>query len=265
EEDEVLTVRRVDEAHQTVLGVAGDIHLAVTLERLQRRFGVSVESEELAVPYRETITRPAASEGRHKKQSGGHGQFAVAHLGIEPLARGEGFTFTDKVVGGAIPRQYIPAVEKGAQEAMSLGGHFGFPVVDVGVTVDDGKHHPVDSSEMAFKMAGGLAFRQAMADAGPVLLEPVSLVEVTVPADRQGDVLGDLTARRGRIIGTDIGADGRQTLQALVPEAELRRYAVDLRALTGGRGRFKATHDHYDVVPEHLVAGIARKKVEQEA
>lgn len=265
EEDGVLTVRRVDEAHQTVLGVAGDIHLAVTLERLQRRFGVSVESEELAVPYRETITRPAAAEGRHKKQSGGHGQFAVCHLRIEPLQRGDGFTFTDEVVGGAIPRQYIPAVEKGTQEAMAAGGPYGFPVVDVAVTVDDGKHHPVDSSEMAFKMAGALAFRQAMAEAGPVLLEPVSMVEVTVPAERQGDVLGDLTARRGRIAGTDIGADGRQTLRALVPEAELRRYAVDLRALTGGRGRFKATHDHYDVVPDHLVASIARKKVEQEA
>lgn len=265
EEDEVLTVRRVDEAHQTVLGVAGDVHLAVTLERLQRRFGVSVESEELAVPYRETITGPAAAEGRHKKQSGGHGQFAVCHLRIEPLPRGEGFTFTDEVVGGAIPRQYIPAVEKGAQEAMAAGGPHGYPVVDVAVTVDDGKHHPVDSSEMAFKMAGALAFRQAMAEAGPVLLEPISLVEVTVPADRQGDVLGDLTARRGRIMGTDIGADGRQTLRALVPEAEIRRYAVDLRALTGGRGRFKATHDHYDVVPEHLVAAIERKKVAQEA
>jgi elongation factor G len=258
EEDEALTVRRVDEAHQTVLGVTGDVHLAVTLERLQRRFGVSVESEELAVPYRETITRPAAAEGRHKKQSGGHGQFAVCHLRLEPLARGGGFAFDDAVVGGAIPRQYIPAVERGAIEAMAGGGPYGYPVVDVAVTVDDGRHHPVDSSELAFKTAGSLAFRQAMAEADPVLLEPISLVEVRVPTTRQGEVLGDLTARRGRIVGTEADGDGRQLLRALVPDAELVRYAVDLRALTGGRGHFTVTHDHYDVVPEHLVASVPR-------
>jgi elongation factor G len=260
EEDEVLTVRRVDEAHQTVLGVAGDVHLAVTLERLERRFGVTVEPEELSVPYRETVTRAAAAEGRHKKQSGGHGQFAACHLRIEPRARGEGFSFADEVVGGAIPRQYVPAVERGVLEAMAAGGGLlGYPVVDVAVTVDDGKHHPVDSSELAFKMAAGLAFRQAMAEADPVLLEPISLVEVKVPTDRQGDVLGDLLARRGRIVGTEAGGDGLQQLRALVPDAELRRYAVDLRALSAGRGRFRVTHDHYDVVPEHLVASVARR------
>jgi elongation factor G len=259
EEDVALSVQRVDETHQTVLGVSGEVHLAVTIERLARKFGVSVEREEVLVPYRETISKPGAAEGKHKKQSGGHGQFAVCHLRIEPLPRGGGFEFHDEVVGGAIPRQYIPAVEKGVVEAMAQGGVFGYPVVDVSVTVDDGKYHPVDSSEMSFKMAAALAFRQAMAEAGPVLLEPVSRLEVTVPAELQGDVLGDLNARRGRILGADGAGDGQHTVAALVPTAELARYAVDLRAITGGRGRFRTTHDHYDVVPEHLVPSLTRK------
>ena len=259
EEDEVLRVRRNDETHQTLLEGAGDVHLAVALERLQRRYGVTIETEDLRIPYRETITKSAAAEGKHKKQSGGHGQFAVCHLRLEPLPRGEHFAFIDQVVGGAIPRQFIPAVEKGVAEAMSHGGPLGYPVVDVAVTVDDGKHHPVDSSEMAFKTAAGIGFRQAMAEAGPVLLEPVSLLEVTIPTDRQGEVLGDLATRRARIVGTDQDDYGNQVVRALVPEAELRRYAIDLRALTGGRGRFKSSHDHYDVVPEHLVAGIAKE------
>jgi elongation factor G len=258
EEDGSLQVSRVDETHQTVLGVAGEVHLAVTLERLSRKFGVAVEREDVLVPYRETISKPAAAEGRHKKQSGGHGQFGVCHLRIEPLARGEGFAFNDEVVGGAIPRQYIPAVDKGVQEAMAQGGVYGYPVVDVSVTVDDGKFHSVDSSEMSFKMAAILAFRQAMAEAGPVLLEPVSKVEVTVPAELQGDVMGDLHARRARIQGTDAAADGQQTVVALVPAAEMARYAVDLRAVTGGRGRFHIEHDHYDAVPEHLVSGLSK-------
>lgn len=258
EEDASLRVDRVDETHQTVLGVAGDVHLSVTLERLARKFGVAVEREEVLVPYRETITKPASAEGRHKKQSGGHGQFGVCHLRIEPLGRGEGFAFHDEVVGGAIPRQYIPAIEKGVQETMALGGAFGYPVVDVEVTVDDGKFHPVDSSELSFKMAAMAAFRQALADAGPVLLEPVSRLEITVPADLQGEVLGDLHSRRARIIGTDAAEGGLQTIVATVPVAEIARYAVDLRAITGGRGRFRSEHDHYDQVPEHLVAGLTR-------
>lgn len=252
EEDRGLTVSRIDETHQTVLGVQGEVHLAVVVERLARRFGVSVEREDVQIPYRETITKAAQAEGRHKKQSGGHGQFGVCHLRIEPLARGEGFAFHDEVVGGAIPRQYIPAVEKGVREAMAQGGVFGYPVVDVAVTVDDGKFHPVDSSEMSFKMAGSLAFRQALSEAAPVLLEPVSKLVVTVPTDLQGEVLGDLHSRRARIQGTEAAADGFQTVIAHVPTAELARYAVDLRAITGGRAKFRAEHDHYDVVPEHL-------------
>jgi len=258
EEDPGLSVTRNDETHQTVLGVAGEVHLAVTVERLHRKFGVTVEREDVLVPYRETISRSAAAEGKHKKQSGGHGQYGVCHLRLDPLPRGEGFVFVDEVVGGAIPRQYIPAVEKGVVDAMATGGTFGYPVVDVAVTVDDGKFHSVDSSELAFKTAAILAFRDAAAQAQPVLLEPVSRLELTVPADLQGDVLGDLHARRARIQGTDAGEDGQQTVVAFVPTAELARYAVDLRALTGGRGRFRATHDHYDAVPDHLVAGLVR-------
>jgi elongation factor G len=258
EEDRGLTVSRNDEAHQTVLGVSGEVHLAVTLERLARKFGVNVERQEVAVPYRETVSKPAAAEGKHKKQSGGHGQFGVCHLRVEPLGRGDGFQFHDEVVGGAIPRQYIPAVEKGVIEAMSRGGAYGYPVVDVSVTVDDGKYHSVDSSELSFKTAAVLAFRQAVAEAGPVLLEPVSKVTVTVPAELQGDVLGDLNSRRGRIVGTESSVDSLQEVTAMVPTAELSRYAIDLRAITGGRGRFRAEHDHYDPVPEHLVAGLAR-------
>ena len=248
EEDPAISVFRVDETHQTVLGTAGEVHLSITLERLTRKFGVHVEREEVIVPYRETVTQGAEAEGRYKKQTGGHGQFGVVHLRIEPLGRGEGFQFHDAVVGGAIPRQYIPAVEKGVMEAMDQGGKFGYPVVDVSVTCDDGKFHPVDSSEMSFKMAGALAFRSALDKASVVVLEPISQVAVTVPAEVQGDVLGDLHAKRGRVQGTD-STDGMQTITALVPTAELSRYAVDLRAITGGRGRFRISHDHYDIKP----------------
>jgi elongation factor G len=261
DEDLALTVTRDDETHQTILGVSGEVHLAVTLERLDRKCNVHVEREELRIPYRETITSPAQAEGKHKKQSGGHGQFGVCHLKLEPLPRGDGFAFHDEVVGGAIPRQYIPAVEKGVIESMSSGGVFGYPVVDISVTVDDGKAHSVDSNEVSFKMAAAAAVRQAMHEAGPILLEPISRIEVTIPADVQGDVLGDLHARRARIVGTDQGEDGFQIVIAFAPTAELTRYAVDLRALTGGRGSFSVAYDHYDTVPDHLTAAIAHAVV----
>ncbi len=261
DEDPTLTVTRDDETHQTILGVSGEVHLAVTLERLDRKCNVHVDREDLRIPYRETITRAAQAEGKHKKQSGGHGQFGVAHLRLEPLPRGEGFVFRDEVVGGAIPRQYIPAVEKGVLEAFSGGGVYGYPVVDVAVTVDDGKAHSVDSNEVSFKMAAALAIKAAMAEAGPIVLEPVSRLEVTIPDDCQGDVLGDLSSRRARIVGTDQAeASGYQTVTATVPTAEITRYAVDLRALTGGRGSFNATYDHYDAVPEHLMSSLPKSE-----
>jgi elongation factor G len=205
------------------------------------------------VAYRETITDASEAEGKHKKQSGGHGQFGICNLRVEPMSRGGGFEFVDAIVGGAIPRQFIPAVEKGVLEAMAHGGVHGFPVVDVKVTCFDGKFHAVDSSEMSFKMAGSIGFREAMAKAGPTVLEPISLLEVRVPDELQGDVMGDLNSRRGRVQGTESLGNGRQQVTALVPTSEIVRYAVDLRSLTGGRGTFTATHDHYDPMPPNLV------------
>jgi elongation factor G len=262
DEDPTVTVRRDDETRQTLLSGAGETHLHIVIERLSRKFGVEVVTEDLRVPYRETITGTAEAEGKYKKQTGGHGQFGVAFLRVEPLERGSGFEFVDKIVGGAIPRQFIPAVEKGIAETMQHGGVYGYPVVDVRATCFDGKYHPVDSSEMSFKMAGSLGFKEAMSKAGPVLLEPISRLEVTVPTEFQGDVMGDLNARRGRVQGTESLGDGEQMIVALVPTSEILRYAIDLRSLTGGRGRFVAEHDHYDLLPSHLVDKVAQASKE---
>ena len=265
DEDPALRVERIDETHQTLLHGTGETHLQITLEKLTRKFGAHVDTEPVRVAYRETITGSATGvEGRHKKQTGGHGQFGVCVIDLEPLPRGDGFEFVSKVVGGAIGRSFIGAVQKGVEETMAEGGVFGYPVVDVRVTVTDGKEHSVDSSEMAFKVAGRLAFRAGLAEAGPVILEPISRIDVTVPPELQGDVMGDLNSRRGRVQGTDAAADGRQTVFALVPTSEIQRYAVELRSLTGGRGRFHATHDHYDVLPSHLV-GAVRREIGDEA
>ena len=264
DEDPALVVDRDEETHQTVLRGTGETHLAITLERLERKFGVNLTTEDVQVRYRETISAPASAEGKHKKQSGGHGQFAVASIEVEPLERGEGFEFVDKIVGGAISRGYIPAVAKGVEETMARGGVNGYPVVDVRVTLVDGKEHSVDSSEMAFRAAGRIGFREAMAKASPVVLEPIMKLDVTVPADLLGDVMGDLNSRRGKVQGTEQGEGGEQTIYALVPESELLRYAIDLRSLTGGRGRFAIAHDHYDVLPSHLVDKIRRDVHEAE-
>jgi elongation factor G len=245
-------VERNDETRQTLVRGVGETHLSVSLERLARKFGVNVDTEEVRVPYRETITGNAEAEGKVKKQTGGHGQFAVAFLRVEPVPRGEGFTFVDSIVGGAIPRQYIPAVQKGIEDTMANGGVHGFPVVDVKVQCYDGKYHSVDSSEMAFRTAASVGFKDALAKAGVVVLEPVSLLTVRVPTAYQGDVMGDINSRRGRVQGTSTEG-GDSEITALVPTAEILRYAIDLRSMTGGRGQFVATHDHYDVLPAHLV------------
>ncbi|HUR50338.1 MAG TPA: elongation factor G [Acidimicrobiales bacterium] len=262
DEDPALSVRRDDETHQTLLSGSGETHLAIVLERLTRKYSVAVDTEDVKVPYRETISATAEAEGKYKKQTGGHGQFGIADIRIEPLERGAGFVFQDSIVGGAIPRQFIPAVEKGIAETMASAGVRGFPVVDVKVTLYDGKFHAVDSSEMSFKMAGSIGFREAMAKAQPVVLEPISLLEVIVPTAQQGDIMGDLNSRRGRVQGTDSIGDGEQKITALVPTAEILRYAIDLRSLTGGRGRFTATHDHYDLLPSHLLDKVAPAKAE---
>ena len=255
-EDPSLAIDRND-AGQTILRGTGDTHIAVALERLARKFGVNVVTEEVRIAYRETITRTAEAEGKLKKQSGGHGQYAVCQLRVSPSGRGEGSAFIDSIVGGAIPRNFIPAVEKGVLEQMALGGHHGFPVVDVKVECYDGKFHPVDSSEMAFRTAASMGLKEAMAKAGAVILEPVSLITVRVPQELQGDIMGDLSSRRGRIAGTDSLAGGVSQIQAMVPEAEISRYVMDLRSMTGGRGTFDAHFDHYDVLPSHLVDKVA--------
>jgi elongation factor G len=251
-EDPALRLARNSETKQTLLWGMGETHLTITLERLERKFGVAVETEKPKVPYRETITRTADAEGKYKKQTGGHGQFGVCFLRVSPLPRGEGFEFVDEIKGGSIPRQFIPAVEKGVSETMLEAGVRGFPVVDVQVAVYDGKYHSVDSSEMSFKMAGRLGFKAAMEKAGPVMLEPISRVRVTVPADYQGDVMGDLSSRRGQLQGTEAAPGGMQVITALVPTSEIMNYAIDLRSITQGWGRFTTEHDHYQEMPSHM-------------
>ncbi|MCC2336113.1 elongation factor G [Cellulomonas wangsupingiae] len=249
-EDPTLTVDRTGE--RTVLRGLGDTHLAVALERLARVFGVHVTTSPVPVGYRETIAKPVEAEGKVKKQSGGHGQYAVVQLRVSPLPPGSGFEFVDSVVGGAIPRSYLPAVERGVREAMAAGGPHGFPVVDVRVEVYDGKAHSVDSSDMAFRTAAAVGLKEALAAAGTVVLEPVCRVQITVPTSAQGDVMSDLSARRGRITDTVSLDGGEVVVEATVPEAELQRYVLDLRSLTGGRGSLVVAHDHYAPCPEHL-------------
>jgi elongation factor G len=256
DEDPALHLERNPETHQTLLSGMGETHLSIAIERLARKFGVEVATEDVRVPYRETITTTAEAEGKYKKQTGGHGQFGIAFLRVEPLPRGGDFEWVDAIVGGAIPKNLIPAVEKGVRETMNHGGVFGFPVVDVKVTCFDGKFHSVDSSEMSFKMAGSIGFKEAMAKAQPILLEPISELVVTAPEASQGDIMGDLNSKRGRIQGSASVGRGEVEIVAMVPTAEVMRYAIDLRSITRGRGRFTVSHSHYDPVPPHLVDKI---------
>jgi elongation factor G len=251
DEDPTLDVHQDEQTGDLIVGGLSQMHVEVIAGRIERRFGVAMELAPPHVPYRETITASAEAEGKHKKQSGGRGQYADCWLRVEPLPRGAGFEFVDKVVGGAVPRSFIPAVEKGVIEAMQAGELAGHPVVDVRVTLYDGKHHPVDSSEMAFKIAGAIGLKAAVAAAKPVLLEPVMRVEVTVPAEHVGDVMGDLNSRRGHPLGMEArGHD--EIIRAEVPMAEMLGYAPDLRAMTGGRGEYAMELDHYAEVPAHL-------------
>ncbi|TVR19499.1 MAG: elongation factor G [Nitriliruptor sp.] len=238
---------------------AGPIHVDTTIGRMRRKYGVEVEAQPAPVSYLETIRRRASGIGKHVKQTGGHGQFGVAHIRIEPLPRGEDFHFEDAVVGGAIPRGLIPSVEKGVREAMRTGPLAGYPVVDVGVTLFDGKHHSVDSSDAAFQMAGILAFRDAVAQAEPILLEPHVALELTIPDEQTGAVMADLSSRRGRILGTDTTADSRTLVRAQAPEAELSTFAAEYRALTGGRGELTMAYSHHEEAPE----AITRRLLEQ--
>jgi len=251
EEDPTLSVTRDRQTNEFLISGMGQVHIEVIVEKLKRKFGVDVNLKTPKVPYKETIKGKAKVEGKLKKQTGGRGQFAVAWLDMEPRNRGEGFEFVDKIVGGAIPRQYIPAVEKGVVEAMTGGALAGFPVIDVRVTVFDGKYHDVDSSEQAFKIAASKGFKKGMLQANPVLLEPIMNMEVTVPEECMGDVMGDLNSRRGRIMGMD-AKGGSQVIKAQVPMAEVLKYASDLTSMTSGRGLFSMEFSHYEEAPAHI-------------
>lgn len=255
-EDRSLAIERNDETHQMVLWGAGDAHLQVLLDRMRRRYKIDVDTEPVKIAYRETITKTVTVEGKHKKQSGGRGQFGIAHVRFDPLPPGEGYAFESEVVGGAIPKSLIPAVGAGIAEAMARGGAHGFPLVDLKATVFDGKYHSVDSDEMSFKMAGATALREALPQAGVVVLEPISHVEVSVPAELQGEVMGDLQQRRGQVEGTEVGRTGEAVVVASVPTAEMLRYAIDLRSFTHGRGRFTTRHDRYQPLPPNLVGKL---------
>jgi elongation factor G len=266
EEDPTLKVERDAQTHELLVSGMGAEHLDVIIERLKRRFGVEVDVKPPKVPYRETIRGKTKVQGKHKKQSGGRGQFGDTWLEISPLPRGSGFEFENRIVGGAIPKTYIPAVEKGVHEAMAGGVLANFPMVDVKVALYDGSYHDVDSSEMAFKIAGSIGFKKGIMECKPILLEPVMTMEVVVPSEFVGDVIGDLNSKRGKILGVDAN-DDNQNVRAHVPMASILNYAPELRALTSGRGIFVMEFDHYDVVPEHLTAKIieeAKKETKEE-
>jgi elongation factor G len=257
-EDPCVRIEHHAAVNETVLYGMGEFHLRVLLERMTERYGVHVKTHPPSIPYRETITRPAEGHCRHKKQTGGAGQFGEVYLRVEALGRGAGFEFVDDVVGGAIPGQYIPAVEKGVRQVLTEGALAGFPIQDVRVTVYDGKHHAVDSKEVAFVSAGRKAFLDALQKATPIVLEPIMRMEITAPASAIGDITGDLATKRARISGSDTLPGQRTTLQALVPLAEISEYQSRLKALTGGQGAYTMELSHYDPVPPRKQQELAQ-------
>jgi elongation factor G len=255
EEDPTLHVERSEETHQLVIAGLGDVHLDVILEKLKRKYGVEATTAVPRVPYRETVHGHARAEGRHVKQSGGHGQYGICVIEVAPTGRGEGFIWEDKIFGGSIPHNFRPSVQKGIVDTMAKGVVAGYPMVDVRVTLVDGKYHQVDSNDMAFQIAGSVAIRKASLDAGPVLLEPVVEATIHVPEKNLGDIMSDINGRRGKILGTEPD-DGYQNIKAIVPESEMLRFALDLRSITQGRGSFSKTFSHYEEMPAHLAKTI---------
>lgn len=255
EEDPGLKLDRRAETQEILLFGAGQIHIETTTDKLKRKFNVEVMLNIPKVPYRETIKKKVRVQGKHKKQTGGHGQFGDCWVQLEPLPRGSGFEFVDAIVGGVIPKTYIPAVEKGIVESCQRGILAGFPCIDFRAKLDDGSYHAVDSSEMAFKIAGSLAFRKAAEQANPVLLEPIMNVSIITPEDFMGNIMGDLNGRRGRVLGMD-SAGKNQVIKAQVPMSEFLTYAPDLRSMTGGRGMYTMEFSHYDEVPAQLTDKI---------
>ena len=262
DEDLTLQLTRDSQTKEILISGVGQVHLEVIGEKIKRKFGVEMELHTPKIPYMETLKGKARVQGKHKKQSGGRGQFADTWVEIEPLPRGGGYEFIDKIVGGAIPKTYIPAVDKGIQEAMEKGVLAGYPVVDVQARLVDGSFHAVDSSELAFKIAGSIAFKKAAQEANPVLLEPIMNITIRVPEDCVGDGMGDLNSRRGRVMGMDSEAKN-EVINAQVPMAEIQKYAGDLTSFTGGRGAFTLSFSHYEEVPAQLAEKIieaARKE-----
>ncbi len=259
EEDPTLRVSRNADTGETILSGLGETHLEAAAEKMVRKFGVSVKLDTPKVPYKETITVPAKAEYKHKKQTGGHGQYGHVLLKLEPLSRDSGTEFGGKIVGGAIPRNYIPAVEKGVNEALREGILARYPVVDIKTTVYDGSFHPVDSSEICFKIAGAGALKQGLSQGQPILLEPIMNIKVTVPEDFTGDIIGDLNTRRARVQGMN-PEDGTNVIEAQVPLAEVLRYAIDLRSITQGRGSYTIAPSHYEEVPTNIAQKIIAQR-----
>jgi elongation factor G len=264
EEDPTLTFHRDEQTKEMILSGMGQVHIEVSVEKMKRKFGVEVTLKTPKVPYKETIKGKTNIQGKYKKQSGGRGQFGDCWLDIEPLPRGGGFEFADKIVGGVIPQQYRPAVEKGIVEAMGEGVVAGYPVVDVKVSLVDGSYHTVDSSEMAFKIAGSLGFKKGVLACQPVLLEPIVYIDIEIPDEYMGDVIGDLNGRRGKILGMESKGINR-IIKGQVPLAEILRYAPDIRSMTSGRGTFTYENSHYEEVPPFIAEKvIAESKKEQQ-
>ncbi|MBI2955499.1 MAG: elongation factor G [Chloroflexi bacterium] len=265
EEDPTLQVRKEPDTGETLLSGMGESHVDIAVEKMKRKFGVDVNLSTPRVPYKETITSATKAEYKHKKQTGGHGQYGHVFLEVEPQPRGAGFEFADRVVGGVVPKNYIPAVEKGVREALPEGILAKYPVVDVKVTLYDGSYHPVDSSEMAFKIASSQAFRKGLEQGHPVLLEPIMDVTVTVPEQYMGDVMGDLNTKRAKVMGME-PQDGISVIHAQAPLAEIQHYAADLRSITQGRGIYSMEYSHYEEVPAHIAQNIIAeaKKAQKE-
>ncbi|MHC1758691.1 MAG: elongation factor G [Negativicutes bacterium] len=266
DEDPTLKFKKHPETSQLLVSGMGDLHLAIMAERLKRKFGVDVKLSDPKIAYRETIRTGVKVEGKHKKQTGGHGQYGHVWLQLDPMPSGSPFEFIDATFGGSVPRQFIPAVEKGVREAFAKGVIAGYPLVDIKVTLTDGSYHDVDSSEMSFKVASALAIRKGVVQAKPMLLEPIYSVEVTVPESYMGDIIGDLNGKRGRILGMEPIGGGLGVVRAMAPMSEMFRYAIDLRSITQGRGSFTMEFDHYAEVPQRQAEAIieAYKKEKQE-
>jgi elongation factor G len=264
DEDPTFVFHRDDQTKEMILSGLGQVHIEVAVEKMKRKFGLEVNLKTPKVPYRETIKGKTTVQGRYKKQSGGRGQFGDTWLDIEPLPRGSGFEFVDRIVGGVIPHQYRPAVEKGIVEAMAEGVVAGYPVVDLRVSLTDGSYHTVDSSEMAFKIAGSLGFKKGVLECQPTLLEPIVNISIEIPDEYMGDVIGDLNSRRGKVLGMD-SRGHHQIIKGLVPLAEILKYAPDLRSMTSGRGTFTYEHAHYEEVPSYIAEKIIAESKKDEA